>query len=412
MDKKSLDRYKQLASSKKVILPEAYQKLQDLKAKLHQLKNPMPKFENGGNVYNPEDEQNQLIADENGLIVDAPMQDLPMAPKTEMEALPISEVSPELKEAEAVPAEDKKAPVEEKDIKTQLKELIDERKKQTNTAQWADALSGIAANFSTGVLDRPMKGTNFVGQAAEQTQQDISNLLKMAPKTTSESDKLKLDILKEKLKQMKMKPASEAVSSAKPTIGESMADRQFAKDVYVPFVAEGGFADAEKGLEQLTRVSDELNSGKNITGYMSTALIPGSEASNYKEQVQEIVQRNLRPVLGAQFTEKEGERLIARAYNPLSSEKENARRVSNLIKQVKSVIEQKKRAAEYFEQNGTLKGFKGEIPSTTSNSFDLDTKSEASTSSNIEDKISKFMQKNGISNKEEAIAILKKHGKI
>ena len=75
------------------------------------------------------------------------------------------------------------------------------------------------------------------------------------------------------------------------------------------------------------------------------------------------MQRNLRLILGAQFTEKEGQRLIARAYNPSLSEQENAKRVRNLIKQMQSAAEAKASAARYFEENGTLAGWKGKLPS-------------------------------------------------
>jgi len=65
--------------------------------------------------------------------------------------------------------------------------------------------------------------------------------------------------------------------------------------------------------------------------------------------------------LGPQFTEKEGERLIARAYNPRLSEKENVKRVRRLIDQIKSAAKAKGDAADYFEKNGTLAGYKGTI---------------------------------------------------
>ena len=81
------------------------------------------------------------------------------------------------------------------------------------------------------------------------------------------------------------------------------------------------------------------------------------------EAVEEVVQRNLRIVLGAQFTQKEGERLIARAFNPRLEEPENAKRVRRLITQIRTAAQQKQAASDYFEANGTLVGFKGKRPS-------------------------------------------------
>ena len=65
--------------------------------------------------------------------------------------------------------------------------------------------------------------------------------------------------------------------------------------------------------------------------------------------------------MGAQFTEKEGERLIQRAYNPKLSEAENARRIGALADSVQESLEAKRAAAEYFEQNGTLRGYSGSV---------------------------------------------------
>ena len=80
-----------------------------------------------------------------------------------------------------------------------------------------------------------------------------------------------------------------------------------------------------------------------------------------QQGVEEVVQRNLRLVLGAQFTEKEGERLISRAFDPSLSEKENKKRVDRLLNQIEKAANAKQKAAEYFEKHGTLKGFKGTL---------------------------------------------------
>jgi hypothetical protein len=65
--------------------------------------------------------------------------------------------------------------------------------------------------------------------------------------------------------------------------------------------------------------------------------------------------------LGAQFTEKEGERLISRAYNPVLSQPENKKRVDRLIKQIQSAAEAKLEASRYFMAKGTLEGWKGKL---------------------------------------------------
>ena len=156
------------------------------------------------------------------------------------------------------------------------------------------------------------------------------------------------------------------------TTAQKALDREFGKD-YAEF-ATGGFADIEKNLAQwkgvkarLDAIADPKNKGskENLTGpivgripdWANAFLNP--PAVNTRETVEEVVQRNLRVILGAQFTNEEGKRLIARAYNPALDEKENAQRIGNLINAMDRALQAKIAAAEYFEKNGTLVGYKG-----------------------------------------------------
>ena len=154
------------------------------------------------------------------------------------------------------------------------------------------------------------------------------------------------------------------------TPGQKAVDTEFGKE-YVNFYASGGVTDAFKNLSQLNGIADRLdavaqgNSGENLTGPV-VGRVPdfakgfyNQEAINVRENVEEVVQRNLRVILGAQFTEKEGQRLIERAYNPNLDEAQNAKRIRRLVQAMQGALIMKKRAAEYFENNGTLKGFKG-----------------------------------------------------
>jgi hypothetical protein len=149
------------------------------------------------------------------------------------------------------------------------------------------------------------------------------------------------------------------------TPGEKRVDQTFAKS-YEDFVLSGGAADFEKNLEQLRGVQRELQSGKkNLTGpvlgRMPDAVTSFShpEAVDARQRVEEVVQRNLRIILGAQFTQKEGENLIARAYNPALDEATNAKRLARLISSMEKMKDAKLKAMDYFERHGTMKGFKG-----------------------------------------------------
>ena len=147
------------------------------------------------------------------------------------------------------------------------------------------------------------------------------------------------------------------------TEGQKAIDKSFSKE-YGDFVLKGGFADVQKGLRQLDEAINILETEGGTGAFVgnlpdSLAAIVNKSGLKAQELVSEVVQRNLRLILGAQFTEKEGERLINRAFNPRLSEEENIKRVKRLADSIKRAAEQKRKSAEYFEKFGTLKGFKG-----------------------------------------------------
>jgi len=130
----------------------------------------------------------------------------------------------------------------------------------------------------------------------------------------------------------------------------------------------GMSADTTGNIVKMKEVLKKLLAGEKLTGPI-IGLIPdfagafiNPDAIGAREAVESVVQRNLKAVLGAQFTEKEGERLIKRAYNPNLSGEENARRLALLIEQMESAAKSKDAQAKYFRKNGTLKGYEGRLP--------------------------------------------------
>ena len=142
------------------------------------------------------------------------------------------------------------------------------------------------------------------------------------------------------------------------TPGQQSLDKSFAESLN-----EFNEADIRKGLTQLKEASNSLDSSDDLTGPI-VGLVPkyfkdiiNPKASEVQEAVEEVVQRNLRLVLGAQFTEKEGERLISRAYNPRLAESENKKRVDRLFQSIASAMNEKIAQRDYFQRNGTLVGY-------------------------------------------------------
>lgn len=146
-------------------------------------------------------------------------------------------------------------------------------------------------------------------------------------------------------------------------------DKDAAK-LALEWMAEGKNADVAKSLSQLREAKARLESGAdNISGpvvgsWLGQAVAPAinPESVITKEAIEEVVQRNLRLVLGAQFTEREGERLISRAFNPKLQEPENAKRVGRLLRSIEDAALAREAAAQHFMKHGTLVGWDGRIP--------------------------------------------------
>jgi hypothetical protein len=155
---------------------------------------------------------------------------------------------------------------------------------------------------------------------------------------------------------------------------QAKVEEKSAQDL-VDFTVGGGFSDVQKGLTQLENAKQVLQqqpegkiTGKVVGVQDDTGLLKYTNpvAQDTKEQVQEIAQRNLRLILGPQFTAKEGEALINRVYNPALPQSVNIKRLDLLQEQMSSAAKTKQEAVEYYNTNGTLKGFTGKIYNNTS----------------------------------------------
>jgi hypothetical protein len=148
--------------------------------------------------------------------------------------------------------------------------------------------------------------------------------------------------------------------------GVKAVDQKYAQE-YLDW-SQGGGADAAANMGQIKSVLDRLASGEALTG-KAIGLAPdffnalvNPAALGAKQQVEEVVQRNLRAVLGAQFTQVEGERLISRAFDARLSPQENIKRLRKLFLQMQTAAQQRQAMAEYYEANETLRGYKGKQP--------------------------------------------------
>lgn len=174
------------------------------------------------------------------------------------------------------------------------------------------------------------------------------------------------DAARRAIENLKKQPLVTNIVGGELSPGAKAIDEGFA-----PIALEwmtGGGSDTAKQLAQLDDVLAQLEAGEPITGARVgytpefVRALTDPKAVDAQEAVEEVVQRNLRLILGAQFTEREGERLIRRAYNPKLDPKVNARRVRRLVQQISIAADQRQAMVDYFNENQTLRGYAGKVP--------------------------------------------------
>jgi hypothetical protein len=151
------------------------------------------------------------------------------------------------------------------------------------------------------------------------------------------------------------------------TVAQKSVDNKFGKE-YTEYFSGGGINNLEKNVSELARAikliddaPEGATSGRLIgladkTGQLTLA---SQLAADVKDIIGGVAQSNLRQVLGGQFAAKEGEALLQRAYDTGQTKANNLKRLRSLYDQASDTIKDKKAAAQYYEEFGTLKGFKG-----------------------------------------------------
>lgn len=150
------------------------------------------------------------------------------------------------------------------------------------------------------------------------------------------------------------------------SLGEKNVDDEFAKE-YTKFISQGGLTDSTKLLAGLGSAINKMKQTDAASGPFIGQLPRGARATvsptsgRIEDEVRDVVQRNLRVILGGQFAEKEGENLVANALNPRLPESENVPKLERLYKQLDAALKDKQAAVQYFKQHGTLRGYQGKI---------------------------------------------------
>lgn len=152
---------------------------------------------------------------------------------------------------------------------------------------------------------------------------------------------------------------------------------------YNSFVLQGGYADAQAQLKDLGQAVANLRQ-KDLTGPVvgTVNALPGvgdtlidwfsPELSETRQKVQGAVLGTLRQIMGSQFTEKEGTRILENTFNPRLGSERVARRVEALMDKLQKALDEKVRAATWFEDRGDMRGYRGRFAFTADDFLESD----------------------------------------
>ena len=173
------------------------------------------------------------------------------------------------------------------------------------------------------------------------------------------------------------------------TPGQEKLDTQFASTAESWLTKDSAQVDAnimnlEEKLSIIERGEADV-SGKliGITPEFLQPFVGQTQAKAFIGDVRDIVFQSLKEKLGAQFTEEEGNRLVAAAYDSSLPEEINAKRLRRLLAVVKTMKASKDGMIDIYRQTGTLKDY--EPPKATfSNIYDALVEEEFASKTNEE----------------------------
>jgi len=163
-------------------------------------------------------------------------------------------------------------------------------------------------------------------------------------------------------------PSPEGVPVTDITVA---ADTEYVKTRLPEFRNEQ--AKALTNLGKLEKVINLLGERKDLTGFAPAIGVklgeifglPGviaPSASDTKNRIESVAQESIRQLMGAQFSEKEGENVLRRAFDVSQPEAVNMQRIRELYNNLQTVLNAKRDEAQYYEKHGTLRGYKGQSP--------------------------------------------------
>lgn len=269
-------------------------------------------------------------------------------------ALGFGEASQQMKDTEAARAKAKR----EIGLQAARLAMEDERKaiQYLDEAEYELAVSQSGAGKQTA----DMTNFNFFNSLDEEGKKTWNTMKNQDPAT--------LAIL-ESIKRISKSPGGLDLTPAQEEIdkifGKTIADYKLKGQAQVISNLQNLF---EKiGILEGT-ILNEKGQKYNVSGPLIGALddlalsATFPDAAGFRSDIRDIVFQSLREKLGAQFTEKEGERLVNAAFNFYLEEEQNIGRLKRLYKTIEDAANAKNKSMKYYDENGTLKGYDLSMP--------------------------------------------------
>ena len=156
----------------------------------------------------------------------------------------------------------------------------------------------------------------------------------------------------------------QALQGFEPGPGLKALDETFAKTLDGTSATQ--LSAARQDAASVASVLEKLETGEKLTGPLIGSIPEELRALIYPEStqaqqlVEQVVQKNLRAILGGQFAQKEGEQLVRRAYNPKLKPEQNAARLRSLLLTLDAAAQSKQAQTDYFLNNNySLRGYTG-----------------------------------------------------
>lgn len=163
----------------------------------------------------------------------------------------------------------------------------------------------------------------------------------------------------------------------KLTEGQKAVDKDYAKSYNA--LTQKGAVNAKTAIDRLERLAGEIESDTGFGeagGGRIASMLPDSmrsrDAIRRRDQAKNFANTTLKELFGGQLSDAEREAAAKEYYNDALGNEDNAKIIREKIAQLRDAYSTEVAKANYYEQNGTLLGFRG-VPQGAGQSGDRQT---------------------------------------